>query len=82
MHSLIYSMESDDVHIYGQGTIDMNGHSFYDMDKRAIPSYAQVELTPEQVAECTATYQNRPNQPMFFLRCPASPIGTSPARTS
>lgn len=69
MHSLIYSMESDDVHIYGQGTIDMNGHSFYDMDKRAIPSYAQVELTPEQVAECTATYQNRPNQPMFFLRC-------------
>lgn len=69
VHSLIYAMDSDDVHIYGEGAIDMSGHCFYDMSKRIVPPYAQVELTPEQYAECTATYEHRPNQPLFFLRC-------------
>ena len=66
--SLIYAMDQEDVHIFGQGVIDLNGLAFYDLDKRAVPQ-SRVPLTPEQIAECTATYTHRPNQPIFFLRC-------------
>lgn len=66
--SLIYAMDATDTRIWGEGLIDMNGLSFYNLDQRAVPQ-SNVQLTPEQIAECTATYVNRPNQPMFFLRC-------------
>lgn len=68
VRSLLYVMDEQDVHIYGEGTIDLSAEAFYDMDKRTVPE-SEVELTPAQVAECTATYVNRPNQPIFFLRC-------------
>ncbi|MGI5883532.1 MAG: glycoside hydrolase family 28 protein [Candidatus Spyradocola sp.] len=68
VRSLLYTMDEQDVHIYGEGTIDLTAEAFYDMDKRTIPPSA-APLTPAQIAECTATYVHRPNQPLFFLRC-------------
>ncbi len=66
--SLIFSMGNPDIHIHGQGTIDMSGHHFYHLDKRNIPESAIV-LSEKQINECPATHSGRVNQPMFFLRC-------------
>lgn len=65
--SLIYSIDNDDIRIYGDGTIDFNARAFYS-EERQIPA-SGTALTPEQAAECTKTYKFRPTQPMFFLRC-------------
>ncbi|MGN1142674.1 MAG: glycoside hydrolase family 28 protein [Oliverpabstia sp.] len=66
--SLLYSMNHEDICIYGQGTIDFNGSSFYDLDKVAIPDYYKVPLTKEQTAECNHPMKEtgRVNQPLFF----------------
>ncbi len=66
--SLLYSMENNDIRISGEGTIDLNGDSFYHMDVPNIPSCSFV-LSEEQKAECPRTYDARPNQPIFFYRC-------------
>jgi hypothetical protein len=65
--SLLYTMESEGITISGEGTIDLNGSSFYNFDKRAIPP-SKVSFTPKQIAECTAVIGKRPTQPIFFYR--------------
>ncbi|MDD3244471.1 MAG: glycosyl hydrolase family 28 protein [Eubacteriales bacterium] len=67
-YSLLYAMHTRGTRLYGQGTIDLSGDAFYDFDRRSVPQSA-VELTPAQVAECTATYTRRPTQPVFFYDC-------------
>ncbi len=37
--SFLYSMSHDDLSIQGEGTIDLSGDSFYDMDTPNIPDY-------------------------------------------
>jgi polygalacturonase len=66
--SLIYSLENQNIRIWGEGTIDLNGDSFFHMDRPSIPA-SDVALTPAQLAECTRQYDARPNQPIFFYRC-------------
>lgn len=66
--SLLYSMQNDDICITGEGTIDLNGSAFFNYDIREIPEYA-LELSPEQILECTVTYAFRPTQPIFFYKC-------------
>jgi polygalacturonase len=66
--SLLYSQNSDGIKIAGEGTIDFNGSAFYDYDVREIPDFG-MGLSPEQEKECTATYDFRPTQPMFFHQC-------------
>lgn len=66
--SLLYSMNHDDIRVTGEGTIDLNGDSFYHMDRATVPDCG-FELTDKQKAECTRTYENRPNQPIFFYNC-------------
>lgn len=66
--SLLYSMGSDGVRIHGEGTIDLNGDSFYHLDRPNVPQ-SDVELTPAQLEECTRLYDARPNQMVFFHRC-------------
>lgn len=63
--SLLYSFNADGIKLYGEGTIDLRGDSFYDKDKPVLP---KVPLTEAQIAECTYVCKGRPNQPVFFYR--------------
>jgi hypothetical protein len=65
--SLLYSMDTSDVSISGEGTIDLNGDSFYNMADRVIPS-GRAAFTEDQIKECTARIGRRPNQPILFRR--------------
>lgn len=64
--SLLYSIGHKNIHIYGSGTIDFNGTSFYDQNRPSIPSYYQNPLTDAQLAECNYEWDERVNQPAFF----------------
>ena len=64
--SLLYSLNHKNIHIYGGGTIDFNGTTFYDLDQPSIPEYYKEPLTEEQIAECNYAFTERVNQPMFF----------------
>ena len=66
--SFLYSMNSRDICISGEGTIDLSGDSFYDMDDPNVPDYG-VEFTEEQKGECTRVIKERPTQPIFFYNC-------------
>jgi len=65
--SLLYCMDSADVSIYGEGTIDLNGCAFYDFSKRIVPG-ARIPFSQAQIDECTVSYEKRPNQPIMFYR--------------
>lgn len=67
-YSMIYAIDSDNIRIYGEGTIDFDGDNFYTKGNFAIPE-SRVTLTREQIEECTLNIEKRVNQPMFFLRC-------------
>jgi polygalacturonase len=69
VESMLYAMNAKGVRIAGEGTIDLNGESFYHMDKPNIPEYMRGRITPEQEKECTVLYDRRINQPMFFGMC-------------
>ena len=66
--SLLYSLNNHDIRIAGEGTIDLNGDSFYHMDRPTVPDCG-FALTDRQKAECTRKYDKRPNQPIFFYHC-------------
>ncbi len=65
---LLYAMDADGIRVWGEGTIDLNGASFFDFEHRALP-WKEPELSREQYLECTATFTERPTQPLFFLHC-------------
>ncbi len=66
--SFLYSMNAEGIRIGGEGTIDLSGDAFYDMDTPNIPDYG-IPFSPEQQAECTRKIRKRPTQPIFFLNC-------------
>lgn len=66
--SFLYSMDGEGIRIGGEGTIDLSGDAFYDMDTPNIPDYG-VPFSPEQQAECTRIIRQRPTQPVFFHNC-------------
>lgn len=67
--SLLYTIDSDFLHIYGEGTIDCNGTSFYNTDIPAVPDYYDRDrMTEEQLAQCNYEFTDRVNQPLFFGR--------------
>ncbi|MDR1901730.1 MAG: hypothetical protein LBQ88_05530, partial [Treponema sp.] len=65
--SLLYTTDGEGITISGEGTIDLNGDSFYDFSKPVVPP-ARVSFTPTQMKECTVFYEKRPNQPIMFRR--------------
>jgi polygalacturonase len=65
--SLLYSMDTSDISIFGEGTIDLSGDSFYDFTKPIVPP-AGVPFTEKQKGECTVFFEKRPNQPIMFRR--------------
>lgn len=66
--SLLYSLNGKNITISGEGTIDLNGSSFYDFDKPLIPP-SKVPFTDAQIMECTVYHAVRPSQPIFFYNC-------------
>lgn len=66
--SFLYSMNQENISISGDGTIDLSGHAFYDMDQANVPDYG-IEFSEEQKKECTRPIGNRPTQPIFFYNC-------------
>jgi polygalacturonase len=68
VRSLIYAIEAENIRVYGEGTIDFNGDSFFGEGDYLIPQ-SRVPFTQEQIEECTLRIRRRPNQPMLFLRC-------------
>ena len=63
--SLLYAENQENINIYGEGSIDLSSDAFFDMAKREVPDYGR-EFSEEQIEECTATYQYRVTQPLFF----------------
>ena len=64
--ALIINRDHDNVSITGEGTIDFNGKSFYDLSAMDVPDYG-VEFSESQIAECTHPIGKRPAQSLFFL---------------
>ena len=66
--SFLYSMHHEDICIHGEGTIDLSGDSFYDMETAVEPA-GYAPLNEEQKKECTRPIGKRPTQPIFFYDC-------------
>ena len=66
--SFLYSMNAEGLRIGGEGTIDLSGDAFYDMDAPNIPECG-IPLLPEQRAECPRLIGKRLTQPIFFSNC-------------
>lgn len=67
LRALIVCLGGQDVTIDGEGTIDLNGKSFYKTDAFQVPP-SRVPFTEEQIAECTYSYDDRPTQSIFLIR--------------
>jgi len=67
--SAIYAMEQENITIKGEGTIDLNGESFYHMDGPSEVTTVGPEITQAYIDEAPRTYDWRVNQPIFFHRC-------------
>ena len=65
LRALIVCLGGEDVAISGEGTIDLNGASFYDFSKPIVPE-SRVPFTEAQKAECPMTHTWRPSQSIFF----------------
>ena len=66
--SLIYSVNSENIRIYGEGIIDLNGDAFFRERDWYVPN-SKIELAQDQIEECTLNVYSRINQPIFFYRC-------------
>lgn len=67
--SLIYALSQENITIMGEGTIDLNGHHFMDVDTLVPMGVDPAGLTEEQVEESVVMFGDRPNQPIFFHNC-------------
>lgn len=68
VYSLIYAFDADNLCLSGEGTIDLNGDAFFQLDQPIVP-ISKVNLTDRQLAECTRKHDARPSQPLFFKNC-------------
>ncbi len=66
--TFLFCMDQQDILISGHGFIDLNGDAFFHMNQPCVPD-TLIPMTPSQESECTRAFDDRPNQPMFFLRC-------------
>ena len=61
-------MNSENIRIYGEGIIDLNGDAFFRERDWYVPS-SKIELAQDQIEECTLNVYSRINQPIFFYHC-------------
>lgn len=66
LRALIVNLKHDNVSITGSGTIDFNGHSFYDLEKWNVPQ-SKERFSDSQIHECTHLIGDRPAQSLFFF---------------
>ncbi len=69
VYAVFYALEQEQLTFKGEGEIDLNGQSFYHMDRPAPVFSVGPEVTQEYLDEAPRTYDWRVNQPMFFQRC-------------
>ena len=67
LRALVVCLGGQDVVIDGEGTIDLNGSSFYDFSSPIVPE-SRVPFTQAQKAECTVKHSWRPSQSVFFYQ--------------
>ncbi len=67
--SALYAFGETGVTLRGEGEIDLNGESFYEMDNPRLPRTVGPPITEAHMAESARNYQWRVNQPIFFDRC-------------
>lgn len=67
VRSFIFARSCENFSICGEGTIDLNGEHWYDPLRPDVPEDSLVPMTQKQIEECTWRYEERLNQPMFFL---------------
>jgi len=67
--SALYAIDAENVTLRGEGTIDLNGASFYHMDEPTDVHTVGPEITQAHLDEAPRSYDWRVNQPIFFLRC-------------
>lgn len=67
--SMLYAVDAKNIHIRGEGVIDLNGNGFYDPARPIVPPHMVGRATEAQIAQCTWYHEARVNQPIFFLRC-------------
>lgn len=67
--SLLYAIDQHDIHITGEGIIDLSGDAFMDYSKVFHPEYLPEKLSFEQFNETECFVKERPNQPIFFHNC-------------
>ena len=67
LRALVVCLGGQDVVIDGEGTIDLNGSSFYDFSSPIVPE-SRVPFTQAQKAECTVKHSWRPSQSIFFYQ--------------
>ena len=67
LQALIVCLGGENVVIDGEGTIDLNGSSFYDFSRPLVPP-SRVPFSPEQLEECTVDREWRPTQSIFFYQ--------------
>jgi len=65
LRALIINRDADNVSITGEGTIDLNGKSFYDTSVMNVPQ-SKVPFNEKQITECTYPIGERPGQCIFF----------------
>ncbi len=65
LQALIVCLGGRDVSITGEGTIDLNGSSFFDFSRPIVPK-SRVPFTETQKKECTFEREWRPTQSIFF----------------
>lgn len=67
--SFIYAMGSNNIHVTGEGKIDLSSHAFMDFAKLCPFEIEEKELNETQRNEAVVTPLQRPNQPVFFHDC-------------
>ena len=67
LQALIVCLGGENVVIDGEGTIDLNGSSFYSFSRPLVPP-SRVPFSPEQLEECTVDREWRPTQSIFFYQ--------------
>jgi hypothetical protein len=67
--SALYAMQQEHITLKGEGVIDLNGSSFYHMDRPTPVVSTGPGITQADLGEAPRTYDWRVNQPIFFHQC-------------
>lgn len=69
VRSIIYCMNGENIHIEGNGKIDLNGTIHFDQNRPNIKNDKAEFMTMEQIQEAPWKFDGRINQPIFFKSC-------------